>query len=367
MVPGRGLIHRVGVRTLGTAFRMAALKWKLDIEPHFKYLQPYFQIMPQQQNNKETLGVIGFPFSKGQPRNGTEHGPNVLREAGIITSLQSLGVNVIDHGDIEIEVVPRDEPMKNVRNPRTVAAANKKLSDAVAKLVKMNQSVLALGGDHCMAIGSIHGHAQVEPNLVVVWVDAHADVNTPLTSVSGNIHGMPLSFLLKELEEFVPKVPGFEWCKPCLSVRDLVYIGLRDVDPAERLIIEKFGIHAYSMQEVDKYGIKEVVERALNQVDPSGVRPIHVSFDVDAMDPTLTPATGTPVSGGLSLRESFYLAEEISNTGRLSVLDIAEVNPLLSTEDKRKLTVINTTDVSTKFYGYRRQGNAPRDYELPKP
>lgn len=322
--------------------------------------------MPQETAN-ETIGVIGFPFSKGQPRNGAEHGPSVLREAGIVSNLQTLGVTVIDHGDIDIDLVPRDEPMKNVRNPRSVAAANKKLSDTVAKLVKLKQSVLVLGGDHSMAIGSIHGHAQAEPNLVVVWVDAHADINTPLTSATGNIHGMPLSFLVKELEEFVPKTPGFEWCKPCLSVRDLVYIGLRDVDPAERLIIEKFGIFAYSMQEVDRSGIKEVVERALNQIDPSGVRPIHLSFDVDAMDPTLTPATGTPVTGGLSLRESFYLAEEISNTGRLSVLDIAEVNPLLSTEEKRKLTANNTVDVATKFYGYRRQGNAPRDYVLPRP
>uniref|UniRef100_A0A0B6ZSF2 Arginase n=1 Tax=Arion vulgaris TaxID=1028688 RepID=A0A0B6ZSF2_9EUPU len=321
--------------------------------------------MPQQ--NREILGVIGFPFSKGQPRNGTEHGPNALREAGVITNLQALGKCVVDHGDVELETVSRDEPVKHIRNPRSVGLGNKKLSESVSKILKLNQAVLTLGGDHSMAIGSINGHAQVEPNLVVVWVDAHADINTPLTSTSGNIHGMPLSFLVKELEDYVPKTPGFEWCKPCISVRDIVYIGLRDVDPAERLIIEKFGIFSHSMQEVDKYGIKEVLERALNQVDPSGTRPIHLSFDVDAMDPSLTPATGTPVPGGLSLRECFYLAEEIANTGRLSVLDIAEVNPLLSTEEKRKLTVSTAVDVTTKFYGYQRQGNAPSDYELPRP
>lgn len=319
------------------------------------------------ENKKETIGVIGFPFSKGQPRGGCEHGPNVLREGGIVSNLQALGNSVIDHGDVQIENIPNDEPIKNLKNPRTVGNANRKLSESVSKLLKMNQSVLALGGDHSMAIGSIHGHAQIEPNLVVVWVDAHADINTPLTSPSGNIHGMPLSFVVKELVDHVPKTPGFEWCKPCISTRDIVYIGLRDVDPAERLLIEKYGMFSYSMKEVDKFGIKEVVERALYQVDPSGNRPIHLSFDVDAMDPSLTPATGTPVSGGLSLRESFYIAEEIASTGRLSVLDMAEVNPKLSSDDNRKLTVASAVDVTAKFYGYRREGNVPKDYKLPMP
>ncbi|KAH9504535.1 argininosuccinate synthetase [Bulinus truncatus] len=323
--------------------------------------------MPHKNVRQDTLAVLGFPFSKGQPRNGTEHGPNALRKGGIVTSLQNLDKNVVDLGDIEIEAVPNDEPMKHVKNPRTVGAANQKLSDAVSKQLKLNQSVLVLGGDHSMAIGSIHGHAQVEPNLVVVWIDAHADINTPLTSVSGNMHGMPLSFLVKELEEFVPKTPGFDWCRPCISAQDMVYIGLRDVDPAERSIIEMFNIKTYSMHEVDKHGIKEVVEQALRQVDPSGTRPIHVSFDIDTMDPTLTPSTGTPVAGGLSLRETFYLAEELANTGRLTVLDIAEVNPLLSGDHQTESTVINTTAVATKFFGSRRQGNAPTDYELPRP
>jgi len=324
--------------------------------------------MADQAKVRETIGVLGFPFSKGQPRNGAEHGPNALREAGVVTNLQALGNHVVDHGDVTIEPIPRDEPLKGLRNPRNCGLANKKLSEGVCKILKANQSVLALGGDHSMAIGSIHGHAQAEPDLVVVWVDAHADINTPLTSPSGNIHGMPLSFVVKELTDYMPpSTPGFEWCTPCISVRDIVYIGLRDVDPAERLIIEKFGMFCYSMQEVDTLGIRGVLDRALKQVDPSATRPIHLSFDVDAMDPTLTPATGTPVPGGLSLRESFYIAEEVALTGRLSVLDIAEVNPLLSNEDARKLTVATTVDVTSKFYGYKRHGNVPKDYKLPVP
>ncbi|BFZ25586.1 hypothetical protein BsWGS_28625 [Bradybaena similaris] len=316
---------------------------------------------------RDVIGVLGFPFSKGQPRDGADQAPSYLREAGIVRHLQAQGNSVVDHGDVDLEPLPIDEPNTSIRNPRSVGAANKKLSGAISEILRGNQSVLTLGGDHSMAIGSIHGHAQVEPNLVVVWVDAHADINTPLTSTSGNIHGMPLAFLAKELQEYMPNIPEFDWCKPCLSVRDIVYIGLRDVDPSEKLVIEKFGILAHYMKDVEKYGIKEIVERALSQVDPSGTRPIHVSFDVDGMDPTLTPATGTPVPGGLSLRETLYLAEEIASTGRLSVLDIAEVNPLLSMEDDRNLTMVNTVDVTTKFFGNRREGITPPDYELPRP
>ncbi|KAK3768538.1 hypothetical protein RRG08_015143 [Elysia crispata] len=241
------------------------------------------------------------------------------------------------------------------------------LSEEVSRHLKKGERLLVLGGDHSLGIGSIHGQAQAQPDVVVVWVDAHADLNTPLTSSSGNMHGMPLSFLIHELAEFLPPTPALEWCKPCLSARDVVYIGLRDVDPAERLFIEQCGITAFSMQEVDKFGIREVVERALAAVDPSGNRPIHLSFDVDAMDPVHAAATGTPVPGGLSLRESFYLAEEIAATGRLAVLDIAEVNPLLGTPSEQKITVSNAIDVTAKFYGSQRKGDVPPDYVIPRP
>ncbi|BFZ13678.1 hypothetical protein BsWGS_16717 [Bradybaena similaris] len=319
------------------------------------------------EDRPDSIGIIGFPFSKGQPQGGTELGPSVLRETGLVTKLESYGNHVTDYGDVLPSFERSDDPVNGIKNPEAVGAANEQLSKTVAKVLKEEKSVLTLGGDHSMGIGSILGHAQVQPDLVVVWVDAHADINTPLTSSSGNIHGMPLSFLVRELQDYIPKLPGFEWCSPCISIRDIVYIGLRDVDPAERAIIEKFGMYSYSMQEVDKYGIREVVDRALKQIDPSGSRPIHVSFDVDAMDPTLTPSTGTPVAGGLSLRESLFLAEEIACTGRLSVLDVAEVNPLLGTEDEKETTINNIVNVTATFYGRHRQGNAPPNYEIPRP
>ncbi|GFS11477.1 arginase [Elysia marginata] len=317
--------------------------------------------------SERPLGVLGFSFNKGQPRGGTEQGPRVLRNAGILDALERVGNAVVDHSNVELPNPP-DEGRDNIaKNCRAVGTANKKLSEEVSRYLKKGERLLVLGGDHSLGIGSIHGHAQAQPDVVIVWVDAHADLNTPMSSSSGNMHGMPLSFLIRELVEFMPQTPGLDWCKPCLSAKDVVYIGLRDVDPAERLFIEKLGITSFSMQEVDKFGIREVVEKALKAVDPSGKRPIHVSFDVDVMDPAHASATGTPVPGGLSLRESFYLAEEIAATGRLAVLDIAEVNPLLSNADGQKTTVANAVDVTAKFYGSKRQGDVPRDYVIPRP
>lgn len=327
---------------------------------------------PAQRSKNESLnrvGIVGIPFSKGQPKSGTECGPDVMRNAGLTKRLTNYGCDVKDHGDVEFdendEIFTIDDVAGNVKNPRTVAAVSRKTATMVAKSVREDGRCLTLGGDHSIAIGTIIGHARVNPDLCVLWIDAHADINTPLTSDSGNIHGMPLAFLVKELAPYVPKLPGFEDLKPCLSVKNIAWIGLRDVDKGERKIIEKFNMTAFSMQEVDKFGINEVVRRALDAIDPHCNRPIHVSFDVDAMDPTLAPSTGTPVVGGLSIRESFYIAEEVASTGRLTVVDIAEVNPGLGDPKDVKVTIDTTLGVVERFYGNRRQGVYPSGYDIP--
>ncbi|XP_046344056.2 arginase-1-like [Haliotis rufescens] len=316
---------------------------------------------------KMKIGVIGMPFSKGQPKAGTQLAPKLIRQAGMLEKMREAGNDVIDHGDLAVVDIASDEPIKNVSRPKNVGAANKLLCENVEKVVRQKQGCLVLGGDHSIAMGSIQGHIQAEPDLVVLWVDAHADINTPLTSPSGNVHGMPLSFIVKELEPYMPTIPGFEWAKPCLAAKDIAYIGLRDVDGGEKAIIDKLGIHSFSMHEVDKFGVAAVVERALNAMDPSGIRPIHVSFDVDAMDPDIIPSTGTAVPGGLSLREAYYIAEEVAATGRLSVLDCVEVNALLGSKEEQQRTVKNTVEVMSRFYGSKRCGNIPRGYTLPEP
>lgn len=312
------------------------------------------------------IGVVGVPFSKGQSRPGTESGPDVLRNGGLMKRLATLGCRAKDHGDVEFDVVENDTPVDRVKNPRTVARASLKIADKVESTLREDGHCLALGGDHSMAIGTILGHARVHPDLCVLWIDAHADINTPLTSDSGNIHGMPLSFLVEEMEPYVPKLPGFENIKPCISAKNIAWIGLRDVDKGERKIIEELNMTAFSMQEVDRLGIKECVERAMKAIDPTNSRHIHLSFDVDSMDPTYIPSTGTPVVGGLSIRESFFIAEEVASTGRLSMVDVAEVNPLLGNESDVRSTVNTTLDVVERFYGNRREGIYPCGYEIPQ-
>ncbi|XP_070079973.1 arginase-1 isoform X4 [Equus przewalskii] len=278
-------------------------------------------------SKSKSIGVIGAPFSKGQPRGGVEEGPTVLRKAGLLEKLKELECDVKDYGDLPFADVPNDSPFGIVKNPS-------------------------------LAIGSISGHARVHPDLCVIWVDAHSDINTPLTTTSGNLHGQPVSFLLQELKGQIPDVPGFSWMTPCLSAKDIVYIGLRDVDPGEHYILKTLGMKYFSMTEVDKLGIGKVMEEALSYLVGRKKRPIHLSFDVDGLDPSFTPATGTPVVGGLSYREGVYITEEIYKTGLLSGLDIMEVNPSLGKTPEEVTSTVNTAvAVTLACFGAAREGN----------
>ncbi|XP_031173849.2 arginase-1-like [Sander lucioperca] len=219
-----------------------------------------------------------------------------------------------------------------------------------------------------LAIGSIHGHAAAVGDLSVVWVDAHADINTPLSSYTGNIHGQPVSYLLHELHSKIPILPNFSWIKPCLSAKDLVYIGLRDVDPAEHYILKLLGVKVFSMSKVDQLGVAKVMEETCDYLSAKVKKPIHLSYDIDAIDPSVTPATGTPVVGGLTYREGVYIAEHLGQTGLLSAVDMVEVNPLRgqSDEDVRS-TVSTAVDLLLGCFGRLREGNHSLDYRLPEP
>ncbi|XP_053447582.1 arginase-1-like isoform X1 [Nycticebus coucang] len=315
-------------------------------------------------SKSKTVGIIGAPFSKGQPRGGVEEGPAALRKAGLLGKLKEQGCNVRDYGDLVFDDIPDDSPFGIVKNPRSVGRADEQLAGKVAEVKRSGRVSLVLGGDHSLAIGSISGHARVHPDLEVIWVDAHADINTPLTTTSGNLHGQPVSFLLKELNGKFPDVPGFSWATPCVSAKDIVYIGLRDLNPAEHYIVKTLGMKYFSMTEVDKLGIGRVMEETLSYLLDRKKRPIHLSFDVDALDPSLTPATGAPVLGGLSYREGLYIAEEVYKTGLLSGLDIMEVNPSLGKTPEEVTSTVNTAvAVTLACFGVAREGNhEPIDY-----
>lgn len=276
----------------------------------------------------KTIALVGCPFSGGQHRVGVDKGPIHLVNAGLTDQLTELGWKIQFDGHHQFEEISaaNDPPIGVLRNPRLVSKVTQAVAETVGRHAKSGLLPVTLGGDHSLAVGTISGTMSAYPDACVIWIDAHADINTAETTSSGNIHGMPVSFLLG----LGPKFPEFAWVKPVLKASRLVYIGLRDIDSGEKRILKENNIKAFSMHEVDKYGIGKVVEMALDHVNPQRNLPIHLSFDVDALDPSVAPSTGTPVRGGLTFREGHYICEAIHETGLLVALDLMEVNPSLA-------------------------------------
>jgi arginase len=287
--------------------------------------------------NPSELGVVAVGFSGGQCKPGVDAAPTALVSAGLLDQLRDdLGYTL--HGDTTVnnynELQPAsDEPHRGMKNPRAVSKVTDILSKQVYEQAKQGRFVLTLGGDHSIAIGTIAGTAKAirerlnGREMAVIWVDAHADINTPETSDSGNVHGMPVAFLTGLARSDHKDI--FSWLQQdqLISVTKLVYIGLRDVDRGEKLLLRQHGIKAFSMHDIDRHGIGRVMEMALGHIGSD--TPIHLSFDVDALDPQWAPSTGTPVRGGLTLREGDYIAECVHETGQLVAMDLVEVNPSL--------------------------------------
>lgn len=202
-------------------------------------------------------------------------------------------MDVRDYGDVEY--TPREELIgaPNMLELHAVSQCNYHLSKKVHQILEDKRMAITLGGDHAIAIGSVDGHHQHNPDVAVIWVDAHADLNTNATSQSGNIHGMPVALLAKELTDYWPYLPGMDWQKPNIPIHNFGYIGLRSVDDFERAIIKKYDIAAYGMREIDQMGIVNVVKNVLKRIDPDNKKSIHLSFDIDALDSLEAPSTGT--------------------------------------------------------------------------
>lgn len=287
--------------------------------------------------SKKSVDIIGVPFAGGQPKGGVDQAPEILRPR-IAAAISELGWMVEDIGNLALPPRPaahENDVFDRVKNPEWVGAATKVVADAVHDATKRGHFPLVIGGDHSIAVGSIAGACRAYPDLGVLWVDAHADINTSGTSPSGNLHGMPLSFLLG----LTRPVPGFEWVdldKPCLTTDQLVYVGLRDLQEEEKDFLRERHIKSFDMHDVDRYGIAQVMDWALKIL---GDRPLHISFDIDALDPREAPSTGTAVRGGLNFREGAYLCEEVHRTGKLVSMELVEVNPTLGSPDDVELTL----------------------------
>ena len=280
-------------------------------------------------------------------------------------ALRSLGRTLLDRGDVQLpaeaaaaerraalaSLPSSSEPSspspsgRQLRNAASVGAANSVLREAAEASAREGDFTLVVGGDHSVAIGSIAGALAARPGLRVLWVDAHADINTPSSSPSGNLHGMPLALLLRLFE---PPAPAFSWLAgtPALQASALAYVALRDLDAGEVQLIGQLGIRAFTMADIDRKGIGAVMKEALKWLaagSGSAAAPLHLSLDIDACDPSVAPATGTAVQGGLSYREAHFICEACAESGRLVSMDIVEVNPLLGGESRGASTVANAT------------------------
>jgi len=274
--------------------------------------------------------IIGYPLDLGAGRRGVDMGPSALRIAGITQRLEQLGYEVQDMGDLRVSI-PETQDIydSKLRYLPEIAKASNILAVHVKNALDTGYFPLMLGGDHSMSIGSIAGIAahckSQNKRLGVIWVDAHSDINTPDSTPSGNIHGMPVAVSLGIGSEELVNVGG-EFVK--LSPSNLTLIGLRSVDPGERDLIKQLGIDAYSMTEIDKLGMYAimltVLERMKKRVDH-----LHISFDIDSVDPSVAKGVGTPVPGGLSFRETHLIMEMVAESGLVKSFEVTEVNPIL--------------------------------------
>jgi len=282
------------------------------------------------------IAVIGAALDLGQGRRGVDMGPSAIRYAGLEERLASLGYVVRDHGNVET-AVPEATALRDER-ARFLPEIKETCVRIAAKVVEEARggaTPLVLGGDHSVAIGTLGGLASLNGAGGVLWIDAHADVNTPETSPSGNVHGMPLAAALGLAGE---AFAADAWPLPALDPKRVVLLGLRQADAGERTLLHQAGVRVFTMSEIDRVGVERAVREALDRVAGPGF--VHVSLDMDALDPEVAPGVGTPVRGGLSYREAHLALELVAESGLAGSLEVVEVNPILDRENTTALTAV---------------------------
>ena len=300
------------------------------------------------QNTVKPVHIIGVPLDLGAGRRGVDMGPSALRISGIGVRIAALGHTVIDMGDLPAPVPETQRPADKKKYVRDIAKVCQKLHDSVLKSLDADALPLMLGGDHSLAAGSVAASAAwvrrtTSRPLGLIWVDAHGDMNTPETTTSGNVHGMPLAALLGNEPAELAAIGS----SPSALPQHTVLVGIRNLDNQEKERIAESGVHVFTMKDIDRDGIAAVAERAL-ALAADGTGGIHVSFDMDVCDPSIAPGVGTPVKGGLDYREAHMVMELVADSRRLVAFDLVEVNPTL---DVRNATAEFATELALSALG----------------
>lgn len=293
------------------------------------------------------LSLIGVPTDVGAGHRGSSMGPEALRVAGITQSLEKLGLEVRDCGNIHGPANPWQSPVNGYRHLEQVVAWNRLAHDAIYAQLQEGRLPVMLGGDHCLGVGSISAVARYcreqQKRLRVLWLDAHTDFNTAELSPTGNIHGMPVACLFGHGPEALVNMSG---TSPALNADMIRQIGIRSVDAGEKHFIHEAGIEVFDMRHIDETGMRQTMQEALYGLDQD--THLHVSFDVDFLDPDIAPGVGTTVRGGPNYREAQLCMEMIADTGMMASLDIVELNPAL---DVRNLTAEIALDMVESLFG----------------
>jgi arginase len=282
------------------------------------------------------IRVIGVPLDMGASRRGVDMGPSAMRVAGLEARLEALGHHVEDGGNVAVEVAETQNfGSANARYLKQIADTCTRTAQAVAKTLEEGITPFVLGGDHSIAVGSVSGVAEFyrrqNQKIGVIWIDAHSDINTPDSSPSGNVHGMPLAALLGMGPEQLTHILGYA---PKIAPENTVLVGVRDIDPAERANIRRAGMgEVYTMRDIDERGMRAVMEEALRAAG-RGTAGYHVSLDMDWIDPEDAPGVGTPVRGGATYREAHLAMEILADHGRMLSFEIVEVNPVIDEHNR---------------------------------
>lgn len=277
------------------------------------------------------IDVIGVPIDLGAGRRGVDMGPSAIRYAHLQNSLADLGYEVRDEGNIDVPIAE----MCSITDPKLkyidcIIPMGRRVSGAVSTSVQGGRFPLVLGGDHSLSVGSVRGAAR-QRKIGLLWVDAHADFNTHLTTPSGNIHGMPLAALCGMGDPRLVQL--WDEPAPVVDPKRVAVIGARDLDPGEKVNLQDAGVMVQSMEQLDRHGLVPTMEKALERITRD-VDGIYLSFDMDSLDPRHAPGVGTPVPAGLTQREAHLICEMVAETGKLVGMDMVEVNPILDTQNQ---------------------------------